>query len=199
MDLQYEVTRKRKEFGVHPKFGESKVVHFDQENDISVCNDFVEIPQKTREFDCIPQYSSHAVNTEAFIQESVGVHHVEGGWPENINQPQDKQRFLRKIEADSGFSRVCCDLVKTLKQVVDSNLTIDLYKPYLMDLKTISPLILPVSILYFWSGIHLAPTAKYAKLRGIQKTHRNLQSHMQAQSLNPILQGMSLCRVTFGI
>jgi len=130
MDLQYEVTRKRKEFGVHPKFGEPKVVHFDQENDISLCNDFVEIPQKTRQFDCIPQYSSHAVNTEAFIQESVGVNHVEGGWPENINQPQDKQRFLRKIEADSGFSRVCCDLVNTLKQVVDSNLTIDLYKPY---------------------------------------------------------------------
>jgi len=129
MDLQYEVTRKRKEFGVHPNFGDSKVVHFDQENDV-VCNDFVEIPQKTREFDCIPQFSAHGVNTEAFIQESVGINHMEGGWADNINQAQDKQRFLRKIEADSGFSRVCCDLVHTLKQVVDSNLTIDLYKPY---------------------------------------------------------------------
>lgn len=129
MDLQYEVTRKRKEFGVHPVFKDSPVVHFDQEN-LDTINDFVEIPQKTREFHCIPEYSAHAVNTEAFIQEDVGINHVEGGWPDNINQPQDKQRFLRKIEADSGFSRVCSSLVQTLKQVVDSNLTIDLYKPY---------------------------------------------------------------------
>lgn len=141
MDLQYEVNRKRKEFGVHAKFQDlpcTKIIFDENDEDMEECISPRECPSanwepkqtKTQTFESIPQYSVHAVNTEPFIQCSVAVNHTEGGWPQNVNQAQDKQRYIRKIEADSEFTRTCTDLVKTLKIAIEANLTIDLYKKY---------------------------------------------------------------------
>jgi len=131
MDLQYEVCRKRKEFGVHPSFGDTPVqTLFNDFEPEEKCENFKKVHVKTREFQCIPQYSCHAVNTEAFIQKDVAVLHREGGWPGNVNQAQDKERYIRKAEANAEFSKICKMLVGRLKGVTESNLTIDLYKKY---------------------------------------------------------------------
>eukprot|EP00494_Astrolonche_serrata_P006228 UN06245 len=166
MDLQYEESRHRKDFGVATNFSDTPVAAFaapveelpNEErssflsgstsktasvllNQSQLNNNkkeekkvqFEPIPLKTTEFSCIKEYSVHAVNTEAFIQKDASVNHTEGGWPEGISQAQDKERFIRKIEADGQFNVICTELVNRLEGVVRSNLTIDLFKQYFKD------------------------------------------------------------------
>ena len=71
MDLQFEVNRKRKEFGVHANFHDlpcTRIIFEETDDDLDEFNEkcpsgnWEQKQTKTQTFESIPQYSVHAVN-----------------------------------------------------------------------------------------------------------------------------------------
>lgn len=133
MDLAYEYTRKRSEFGRHPNFADTPVETI---CDIPPTDELQDkwLPRKltTVTLDCIPSVSEHYVNTERFIQDDKGMQHTEGGWPKDVDTTEftEKQRFLRKIENDPSFNATLMTLARRVEECVMQNNSIDVYEEY---------------------------------------------------------------------
>jgi len=133
MDIAFEFSRKRREFGKHPNFTDSgpiEVVNiaptseFDSEWEVR--------PSTTIEIDCIPSMSEHEINTERYIAIDKGMQHKEGGWPKEINTEEfeDKKRYLRKIEMDDTFNEIVLGLTKKIESRVKQNNSINMFEEY---------------------------------------------------------------------
>jgi len=137
MDLAYEYTRRRADFGRHPKFDDADITNIhDREPTDEFDGDYVPREQTTLEIDCIPQISEHWVNTERFIQDDKGVNHLEGGWPKEVNTQEfsEKQRHIRKIETDATFEEQAHELALRAQAIVMQNNAIDVFETYFTDI-----------------------------------------------------------------
>jgi len=136
MDLAYEYTRKRVDFGRHPKFEDTEIISI---CDTEPTNEFNEsyVPREhtMMEIDCVPEVSEHWVNTERFIQDDQGMNHEEGGWPKEVNTQEfsEKQRHIRKLETDETFEEQAHELATRAQALVMQGNAIDLYETYFDD------------------------------------------------------------------
>lgn len=175
MDLCYEFSRKRKEFGVHPKFEDCSFEVINIDRDLTIIDENAEDqnisaranmnttsmnvaamvdsnmntattennsagvwqirPSTHVSIDCIPSISEHYVNTERYIAIDRGMMHKEGGWPIEINveEFEDKKRYLRKIEMDDEYNSILLSLTKKIERCVLSNNSIDMFEEYFVD------------------------------------------------------------------
>lgn len=137
MELAYEYTRQRKNFGNHPDFEDtSPAILASVEPDATLKEKWVDRHTTSVELDCIPGQSSHWVNTERFIQEHRGMTHAEGGWPREINTKefQDKQRYLRRVENEPTYQGSVRDLAYSAERAVMQNNAIDVFEEYFSEL-----------------------------------------------------------------
>ncbi|ETO23176.1 hypothetical protein RFI_14010 [Reticulomyxa filosa] len=138
MDIIYEYTRKRKEFGKHSNLSDVATMEI---CNIAPTETFKEQwkikPSTTLNIDCIPAVSEHEVNTEQFIQVDRGMQHLEGGWPKEVNVEDfsDKQRNIRKIEMDESFQEVLSELTKRAQECVMQNNAINMFEEYFAESK----------------------------------------------------------------
>eukprot|EP01083_Nonionella_stella_P218457 783365_1 len=137
MEQGYEYTRKRKDFGRHPKFNDSDIqilanISSTEGKDI----DWLDRHETHIVMDCTPKMSVHEVNTERFIQEHKSMQHSEGGWPKEVNTKefQEKQRYLRRVENEPSFQTCVRTLASTCETAVMQSNAIDLYEEYFGDL-----------------------------------------------------------------
>ncbi len=96
----------------------------------------------TLELDTTPDYSEHEAGTEPVILATVGVNHVEGGWPKDVDTETEdaKERYRKKVEKGqsdkdgTGGTASMGDNLKVLGPLVDrclrQNSTIDIYEEY---------------------------------------------------------------------
>lgn len=130
--ISYEYPKQRREFGVHPMFGDS------MPQTVSIAPDDGSIAQWTRkikttvELDCIPQMAQHEANTEMFVVQPQGSSHTDGAWPSEVktNEYVDRQRLLRRIKNEAGYQQAVCDLVKTAEVAIQQNNALDLFEQY---------------------------------------------------------------------
>uniref|UniRef100_A0A674HH09 Dynein axonemal intermediate chain 2 n=1 Tax=Taeniopygia guttata TaxID=59729 RepID=A0A674HH09_TAEGU len=121
MEIKYEYSRKRREFGRPCSFSDLLAeVTVDIPPDPSLADDF--IPQDPVDFSVQegPLMAVHEVNTERTQVCSRGVNHVEGGWPKHID-PKNSElttRYREEVEREEiytktiqrlGFVRACPD------------------------------------------------------------------------------------------
>jgi len=136
MDLSYEYTRKRVDFGRHPKFEDSEVVDVANIKSEPSNQNLIPRHHTTTEFTCTPAMSEHWVNTERFIQDDKGMSHSEGGWPKEVNTTEfsEKQRYVRKIETDATYTEQMYELAKRAEACVMQNNSIDVYEDYFLGI-----------------------------------------------------------------
>ena len=133
MDIAYEFSRKRREFGKHPKFSDSgpiEIVNIAPTNEFD--DDWEVRPSTSIEIDCIPQMAEHEINTERYIAIDTGMQHKEGGWPKQVNTEEfeDKKRYLRKIEMDDSYNDILLGLTKKIESRVKQNNSINMFEEY---------------------------------------------------------------------
>eukprot|EP01084_Bolivina_argentea_P099600 179020_1 len=133
MDIAFEFSRKRKEFGKHPNLTDSgpiEIVNLEPSDEFN-CEWSIK-PSSTINIDCIPQMAEHEINTERYIAIDQGMQHKEGGWPKEINTAEfeDKKRYLRKIEMDDTFNPIVLGLTKKVESRVKQNNSINMFEQY---------------------------------------------------------------------
>jgi len=133
MDIAYEFSRKRKEFGKHPSFTDSGPIELLSIEPTTEHDEEWEVRPSTEiEIDCIPSFAEHEINTERYIAIDRGMAHKEGGWPKEINTEEfeDKKRYLRKIENDDSFNEIVLSLTKKVESRVKQNNSINMFEEY---------------------------------------------------------------------
>ena len=66
----------------------------------------------------------------------LGVNHLEGGWPKEVNPSELEQitRYKKKIEKDENYVGTITRLVEIVEEIVRQNNAIDIYQEYFDDL-----------------------------------------------------------------
>ncbi|NWZ39622.1 DNAI2 protein, partial [Brachypodius atriceps] len=133
MEIKYEYSRKRSEFGRPCSFSDFLAeVTADIPPDPSLADDF--IPQDPVDFAVQegPVMALHEVNTER-VQVSVrGVNHVEGGWPKHVD-PKNSElttRYREEVEREEVYTKTVQRLGSLVEHYIRQNNTIDIYEEY---------------------------------------------------------------------
>jgi len=133
MDIAYEFSRKRKEFGKHPNFTDSGPIEIAcLEPSDEFDSQWETRPSTTITIDCIPKMAEHEINTERYIAIDRGMSHKEGGWPKEINTDEfeDKKRYLKKMEMQDTFNEIVLGLTKRVENRVRQNDSINMFEEY---------------------------------------------------------------------
>ncbi|NXY25491.1 DNAI2 protein, partial [Atrichornis clamosus] len=136
MELRFEYTRKRSDFGRPCNFSDHLAeVTVDIPPDPSLAADF--IPQDPVDFSVQhgPVMAVHEVNTERAQVASQGVNHVEGGWPKHID-PRNSElttRFREEVEREEVYTRSVLRLSSLMEHCIRQNNAIDIYEEYFAE------------------------------------------------------------------
>ncbi|NWX63665.1 DNAI2 protein, partial [Promerops cafer] len=108
MEIKYEYTRKRSDFGRPCSFSDLLAeVTVDIPPDPSLADDF--IPQDPVDFAVQegPVMAVHEVNTERAQVSIRGVNHVEGGWPKHVDPKNSEltSRYREEVEREEVYTR----------------------------------------------------------------------------------------------
>ncbi|NXF13672.1 DYI3 protein, partial [Smithornis capensis] len=133
MDIRFEYTRKRSEFGRPCSFSDSPAeVTVDIPPDPSLASDF--IPQDP--VDCAvqhgPEMAVSEVNTDRVQVKIQGVNHVEGGWPKHVD-PKNSDlttRYREEVERDENYTKSILRLSALIEHCIRQNNAIDIYEEY---------------------------------------------------------------------
>ena len=70
------------------------------------------------------------MNTESVYYKSIGMLHLEGGWPKEVDstEKEQTQRYKKKVEKDEDYLRQITSLVNALESDVQQNYSIDIYQ-----------------------------------------------------------------------
>ena len=136
MDIGFEYTKKRKEFGKHPNFNDVSSIeigNIDKNDELK--NEWIMRPITNLNIDCIPGISSHYINTERYIQKDTGMSHNEGGWPKDVKMEEfsDKQRYIRKLEMDTEYNTILLSLAYKCLRCIKQNNSINMYQEYFIN------------------------------------------------------------------
>ena len=93
---------------------------------------FIESNPASLELQAIPTLSEHEVNTDRFAYLSIGMLHLEGGWPKDVDHTEKDQttRFRKKVEKDEEYIRQVKALNDTVVHSIMQNNAIDIYETY---------------------------------------------------------------------
>ncbi|NXO66072.1 DNAI2 protein, partial [Phainopepla nitens] len=136
MEIRYEYSRKRRDFGRPCSFSDSLAeVMVDIPPDRSLADDF--IPQDPVDFAVQegPVMALHEVNTERAEVSIQGVNHVEGGWPKHVD-PKNSElttRYREEVEREEIYTKTVQHLGSVVEHYIRQNNTIDIYEEYFAE------------------------------------------------------------------
>ncbi|XP_052756761.1 dynein intermediate chain 3, ciliary-like [Galleria mellonella] len=141
MDITYQYTKKRYDFGRQPMFCEqgpemcdSIATNVAEHKHYILRNPVHQLTQNT------PAFSEHHVNTRRAEYTSSGANHAEGGWPKDVNtlDPEATQRYRRKIEKDDNYIHCVMSLAPGMEHYVLQNNAIDMYRTYYAEMTSLT-------------------------------------------------------------
>ena len=133
--IRVDYIRKRRDFGRpvdHLTVTEPRVLAVLPPLLASKTQDFLQKTSQNLEVSCIPKQSEHEVNTERVISKNMGVLHMEGGWPKDID-PTEKdqtQRYRKKVEKDETYIKEVKAMGDAVESLIMQNRAIDIYEEY---------------------------------------------------------------------
>uniref|UniRef100_A0A8C5ID73 DNAI2 protein n=1 Tax=Junco hyemalis TaxID=40217 RepID=A0A8C5ID73_JUNHY len=133
MEIKYEYSRKRSEFGRPCVFSDLLAeVTVNIPPDPALAEDF--IPQDPVDFAVQegPVLAGHEVNTERSQVTIRGVNHVEGGWPKHVD-PKNQElttRYREEVEREEVYTKTIQRLGFVVEHYIRQNNTIDIYEEY---------------------------------------------------------------------
>eukprot|EP00562_Extubocellulus_spinifer_P031720 CAMPEP_0178723246 /NCGR_PEP_ID=MMETSP0699-20121125/25442_1 /TAXON_ID=265572 /ORGANISM="Extubocellulus spinifer, Strain CCMP396" /LENGTH=590 /DNA_ID=CAMNT_0020374309 /DNA_START=76 /DNA_END=1848 /DNA_ORIENTATION=- len=138
MEVAYIYTKARSEFGKHCQFedGETQVIESILPTDEYDSN-YVQRNPCTKSVSTVPQVSETEVNTERVVTTNSGMHHVEGGWPKDVDPTElsDVARYRKKAEKDEDFQYAMKTLGPIVSRCMKQNNTVNIYQEYFAEEK----------------------------------------------------------------
>ncbi|XP_013189544.1 dynein intermediate chain 3, ciliary [Amyelois transitella] len=142
MELVYQYTKRRCDFGRQPLFCEQGPEMCDSiavtpaEHKLYILRNPVH--QATQNTPC---FSEHHINTIRAEYSTTGANHAEGGWPKDVNilDPEATQRYRRKIEKDDNYIHCVMALAPGMDHYVLQNNAIDMYRTYYAEMGGVAP------------------------------------------------------------
>jgi dynein intermediate chain 2 len=133
MEIVYVYQKSRREFGRPTMHMADRPAELLDEfaPDPSIKDTQYELRNPTHlDIQAIPEMSEHDVNTESFTYTSVGMLHIEGGWPKDIDWAEKDQtaRFRKKVEKDEEYIREVKTLADVVEHHIKQNNAIDIYE-----------------------------------------------------------------------
>lgn len=136
MEVAFEYTRKRSEFGKHVVFenGETQLIESILPTD-AFDDSYVQQKTVTIGTDTNPPLSTTEVNTERVVYKSTSMQHSEGGFPKEVDpsEPSDVARFRKRVEKSEEFEYAMKLLVPRVEKCLLQNNTVDIYEEYFQD------------------------------------------------------------------
>jgi dynein intermediate chain 2 len=133
MEVAYIYTKKRREFGKHPKFSAvpAEVLESIQSTD-NLQQYYIMRNPSIANFDTAPHMSEHEANTERLVTKTTSMRHVEGGWPKDVDftEQSDTSRFRKKAEKDEDYKSAVKALGPIVSRCMKQVNTIDIYEEY---------------------------------------------------------------------
>lgn len=98
----------------------------------------IESPVETGTQNCL-EVAGTIVTTDNPSLAHVGITHVEGGWPRDINRLDEEQtaRYRKKQEKDEAYLTQMKGMIKACEHAIFQNNAINLYESYFDDLDNI--------------------------------------------------------------
>ncbi|XP_015587491.1 dynein intermediate chain 3, ciliary isoform X2 [Cephus cinctus] len=135
MEIQYVYSKTRAQFGKACIFSETDKAEVDIRPDASQLHNFVRLNPVSHGTQCSKRYAAHEVNTTTATFKEGGMHHVEGGWPKDINMHDLEQtvRYRRKIEKDELYIHTMLQLLPPMEHYILQNNACNIYEQYFHD------------------------------------------------------------------
>ena len=133
MEIAYQYTKKRQDFGHHATFDDSPAYLLESSPSLpELSSEYTpRNPVFTTLDTCLP-VAEHECNTDLVMRRSQGMAHKEGGWPENVDssEPEQVDRYLKKASKENKFKTSVAGLAQLAEQSVKQNNTLDIYEQY---------------------------------------------------------------------
>ncbi|NXM71327.1 DYI3 protein, partial [Serilophus lunatus] len=133
MEIKFEYTRKRSEFGRPCSFWEHPAeVTADIPPAPSLASAFIAQDPVDRAVQHVPVLAVQEVNTEWVQAISRGMNHVEGGWPQDVDPRNTDMttRYREEVERDDAYTRSILRLSTLVEHCIRQNNAIDIYEEY---------------------------------------------------------------------
>jgi len=133
METQYVYTKPRSEFGRQCIFSDRPAeIILDISPNPQELDNYIERSPCEMATQCVKEMSEHDVNTERSEYAIVGLNHVEGGWPKDVNfaEPEQVARFRKKVEKEESYSTQILELAAKMEYYIKQNNAIDIYQEY---------------------------------------------------------------------
>ncbi|XP_043465587.1 dynein axonemal intermediate chain 2 isoform X4 [Leptopilina heterotoma] len=132
MDVQYCYEKKRCQFGKRCNFSEQDKLEVDIKSDASQAQNFIRMDPITQGTQDRKIFAVHEINTTTATFKENGMHHVEGGWPKDINMHDLEQtvRYRRKIEKDEFYVHTMLQMLPTMEHCALQNNACNIYEEY---------------------------------------------------------------------
>lgn len=127
--------KQRREFGRPANHFQSTEPELIKESWMSIPQNrdaYIERNPTVLEIQAIPEMSFHQVNTERFTYHSVGMLHLEGGWPKDVDPTEKEQttRFRKKVEKDETYIAQIKALGDVVEHSIMQNIAVDIYQDF---------------------------------------------------------------------
>lgn len=139
MEITYVYTKRRSEFGRQANFSDRPAeLHCDISPDPNLSSNFVVRNPVDTASQVGAEMSEHEVNTIVYDMENRGVHHMEGGWPKDVNPFEIEQvmRYRKKVEKDEMYINTIMGLSTVMESCIKQNNAINIYEDYFGDVST---------------------------------------------------------------
>ena len=134
MEITLFYQKERKEFGrpVNTFAAGDVTVLEEFETDQELFRNHIERNPSVLDLQCKAELSQAEVNTESFKYIPLGMSHMEGGWPKDIDCTEKDQttRFKKKVEKDDDYIRQVKLLAESVEADIKMNYAIDIYQEY---------------------------------------------------------------------
>ncbi|NXB99872.1 DNAI2 protein, partial [Orthonyx spaldingii] len=136
MEIKFEYTRKRSEFGRPCRFSDHLAeVTVDIPPDPSLADDFIPQDPVDVAVQEAPVMALHEVNTERAQVAIRGMNHVEGGWPKDIDYKNEEltTRYREEVEREEVYTMSIQHLSSLVEHCIRQNNAIDIYEEYFVE------------------------------------------------------------------
>jgi dynein intermediate chain 2 len=133
MEVAFEYTKKRSEFGKHCQFtdGETTVLESILPTD-AFDESYISRTTMVTAVDTTPFMTESSINTERVVYASTSMQHREGAWPKDVDptEQSDVKRFRKRVEKDAQFDYAMKMLVPKVEKCLMQNNTVNIYESY---------------------------------------------------------------------
>jgi dynein intermediate chain 2, axonemal len=98
----------------------------------------IESPAETATQNCLKVAGTNVITDNPALKD-IGITHIEGGWPRDINRLDEEQtaRYRKKQEKDEAYITQMKGMIKACEHAIFQNNAINLYENYFEDLESV--------------------------------------------------------------